>query len=144
MSICDSLGSLLFYGGSPDINIWHPPTGHILAGLLQLGPDDKIYISCFYSANDCGYDYLFCDTTWNNVNTNLSVINSLDSLGAACNFQPFGFNLGGHRTYYGLPNNPNYELKADSGSACDTLHVRLQGLFGNTSNLFVYYSPQMG
>ncbi len=40
----------------------------------------------------------------------MSVINSPDSLGAACNFQPFSVNLGGNRTYYGLPNYPNYNL----------------------------------
>ncbi|MBK7965933.1 MAG: hypothetical protein IPK10_12055 [Bacteroidetes bacterium] len=56
---------------------------------------------------------------------NLSVINQPDSLGAACAFQPFSFYLGGARTYYGLPNNPDYELGAWVGSSCDTLSVGL-------------------
>jgi hypothetical protein len=54
---------------------------------------------------------------------NLSVINQPDSLGLACDFQPFSFYLGGARTYYGLPNNPDYELGAWVGSPCDTLSV---------------------
>ena len=78
-----------------------------VAGLLQIGPDDKIYMGCSYEKTDCEFFYLYCDTTRNYVTDNISVINSPDSLGAACNFQPFSFNLGGHRTYVGLPNNPN-------------------------------------
>jgi hypothetical protein len=52
---------------------------------------------------------------------NLSVINSPDSLGVACNLQPFSFYLGGKRSYAGLPNNPDYDLPALAGSPCDTL-----------------------
>jgi hypothetical protein len=52
---------------------------------------------------------------------NLSVINSPDSLGAACGLQPYSFYLGGARTYGGLPNNPNYNLGPKVGSGCDTL-----------------------
>ena len=37
----------------------------------------------------------------------------------------FSFSLGGARTYYGLPNNPDYELGAWVGSPCDTLTVGL-------------------
>ena len=54
-------------------------------------------------------------------NMNLSVINQPDSLGIACDFQPYSFYLGGKRTYLGLPNNPDYELEAVAGSVCDTL-----------------------
>ncbi|HQQ51452.1 MAG TPA: T9SS type A sorting domain-containing protein, partial [Spirochaetota bacterium] len=36
-------------------------------------------------------------------------------------YQPFSFYLGGKRTYYGLPNNPDYDLGALIGSVCDTL-----------------------
>jgi hypothetical protein len=53
------------------------------------------------------------------------VINYPDSVGAACDFQPFSFNLGTGRTYFGLPNNPDYELGAWVGSPCDTLSVGL-------------------
>ena len=52
---------------------------------------------------------------------NLSVINEPDNIGAACNYQPFSFYLGGKRTYYGLPNNPDYDLGALAGSVCDTI-----------------------
>ncbi|CAN5474412.1 hypothetical protein BH11BAC2_BH11BAC2_10370 [soil metagenome] len=112
------------------------------AGLLQIGPDNKIYLSCVDYSPDCAWNYFYCDTSWSTTNSNISVINSPDSLGAACNFQPFSFNLGGHRTYVGLPNNPNYELAKDSGSICDTLSVGLNELISNYSNLFVYYDAQ--
>jgi len=51
----------------------------------------------------------------------MSVINDPDQPGLACNFQPYNFYLGGKRTYYGLPNNPDYELGPLIGSPCDTL-----------------------
>jgi len=108
-------------------------------GLVKLGPDSKIYLSCIANSLDCGFDYLYCDTTWNNINENLSVVNYPDSLGAACDFQPFSFYLGGHRSYYGLPNNPNYELGALSGSACDTLTVGLQDIKKELNSLTIYY-----
>jgi hypothetical protein len=42
---------------------------------------------------------------------NLSVINSPNSLGTACNFQAFSFYVGPHgTTFLGLPNFPNYNL----------------------------------
>ncbi|MBL0341881.1 MAG: hypothetical protein IPP71_13640 [Bacteroidetes bacterium] len=46
----------------------------------------------------------------------LSVINYPDSLGTACGYSPFSFYLGGKRTYYGLPNNPDYDMPAIAGS----------------------------
>ncbi|MBL0070648.1 MAG: T9SS type A sorting domain-containing protein [Bacteroidetes bacterium] len=74
---------------------------------------------------------------------NLSVINSPDSPGVACDFQPWSFYLGGKRTYWGLPNNPDYDLPALAGSPCDTLvgigDVPVQE---QQPNLYVYYSPQ--
>ena len=85
------------------------------------------------------FDYLYCDTTWNLVNSNLSVVNNPNGLGAACNFQPFSFYLGGHRTYAGLPNNPNYELGALRGSACDTLTVGIKDLIMETNSLAIFY-----
>jgi hypothetical protein len=110
-----------------------------IMGLLQLGPDDKIYMSCMWNKYDCDYDYLYCDTTWSPVITNLSVINYPDSLGAACDFQPFSFNLGGHRSYIGLPNNPNYELGPLVGSPCDTLTVGIADIIGYKNNITVFY-----
>ena len=90
---------------------------------LRLAPDNKIYLS----ASDEGFPWPYPDTitAFTTINNNLSVINHPDSLGAACDFQPFSFSLGGARTYYGLPNNPDYELGAWVGSPCDTLSVGL-------------------
>jgi hypothetical protein len=89
-------------------------------GSLRLAPDNKIYVaSTFYNF------YPYQDTSYNIFNSNLSVINSPDSLGLGCDFQPFSFSLGGARTYSGLPNNPDYELGAWVGSPCDTLSVGL-------------------
>ncbi len=88
---------------------------------MELAPDGKIYISSAYIGLGSGWPYP--PTCWNSINENLSVINQPDSLGLACDFQPFSFYLGGARTYYGLPNNPDYELGAWVGSPCDTLSV---------------------
>jgi len=115
--------------------------GGPVAGLLQLGPDGKIYLSTIYETQDCGYSWLYCDTSsFFTENMNLSVINHPDSLGVACDFQPYSFYLGGHRSYLGLPNNPNYELGKLVGSPCDTLGtVGINEVFGGKQNLFVYY-----
>ena len=90
---------------------------------MKLAPDDKIYISSFDEI--FSWPYPDTSTAYTNINNNLSVINYPDSLGAACDFQPFSFNLGTGRSYYGLPNNPDYELGAWVGSPCDTLAVGL-------------------
>ncbi|CAN5382678.1 hypothetical protein BH11BAC2_BH11BAC2_23820 [soil metagenome] len=109
------------------------------AGILQLGPDGKIYLSVTWAGSDSCYDYLYCYGTVNTTNSNISVINFPDSSGAACDFQAFSFYLGGHKAYWGLPNNPNYELAKDSGSVCDTLSVGLNELVNYQNNIFVYY-----
>lgn len=101
---CDTL----FEGRSP-----------YLFGAVRLAPDKKIYMANMYNWGFPGYPYP--DNVYNQFNMNLSVINLPDSQGAACNFQPFSFYLGGKRTYAGLPNNPNYSLGPDTGSICDTL-----------------------
>jgi hypothetical protein len=85
-------------------------------GFHAVGPDGKIYISCLYE-----YGYPYADSIHNIYSDNLSVINYPDSIGLACDFQPFSVNLGGQRTYWGLPNNPNYEAGSLVGSPCDTL-----------------------
>ncbi len=90
---------------------------------MELGPDGKIYISCVFDS--IGSTFPYSPTLYTYINNNLSVINYPDSLGVACDFQPFSFNLGAGRTYYGLPNNPDYELGAWVGSPCDTLSVGL-------------------
>ncbi|TSA50188.1 MAG: T9SS C-terminal target domain-containing protein [Sphingobacteriales bacterium] len=84
-------------------------------GQLELAPDNKIY----FTINSCapassGNIYSF-------QNMNLSVINFPDSLGLACNLLIDTINLNGHKTVYGLPNMPNYNLGKLVGSACDTL-----------------------
>jgi hypothetical protein len=88
---------------------------------LKLAPDHKIYLA----AADENFFVTYPDTMFTTINSYLSVINQPDSLGLACDFQPFSFYLGGARTYYGLPNNPDYELGAWVGSPCDTLTVGL-------------------
>jgi hypothetical protein len=100
-----------------------------ITGFLEVGPDDKIYLASTWAGPDSSiyyvyptcFDYLYCYETLNQFNNNISVINYPDSAGAACNFQPYSFNLGNHKTYWGLPNNPNYELGKWVGSVCDTL-----------------------
>ncbi|MBL0341030.1 MAG: hypothetical protein IPP71_08960 [Bacteroidetes bacterium] len=73
---------------------------------------------------------------------NLSVINSPDSLGLACNYTPYSFYLGGKRTYYGLPNNPDYDMPALAGSPCDSLvSINEPTSIGTNANLHVYYAP---
>jgi hypothetical protein len=89
---------------------------------MKLAPDGKIYLT---AADEPLMTPLYPDTAFTYINNNLSVINYPDSLGAACDFQPFSFNLGAGRTYYGLPNNPDYELGAWVGSPCDTLTTNL-------------------
>ncbi len=65
-----------------------------------------------------------------------------DSLGAACDFQPFSFNLGIGRSYFGLPNNPNYELGAWVGSPCDTLTVGQAENEKNEVFFQAWYNPE--
>ena len=76
-------------------------------------------------------------------NMNLGVINDPDSLGPACNFQPYSFYLGGKRTYFGLPNNPDYGMGPLIGSGCDSL-VAVEEPFRVESphaTLHVFYHP---
>ena len=121
--------------------IWTSSFPTYAAGDLKLAPDNKIYFSSTYY-NGFQFPYPYPDTVYNIYNMNLSVINSPDSLGAACDFQPFSFYLGGKRTYWGLPNNPDYELGAWVSSPCDTLGVGIEELEAkNNAELFVYYHP---
>ncbi len=114
-------------------------TSYDLPGLLELGPDGKIYISIDWSGPDTCYDYLYCFGNANTTNSNLSVINYPDSAGSACDLQLYSFNLGGHKAYFGLPNNHNYELGAWAGSSCDTLTVDIPELFQRNGDLKLYY-----
>ena len=70
------------------------------------------------------------------------MINFPDSLGIACDFQPFSFNLGTGRSYFGLPNNPDYELGAWVGSPCDTLTVGLTENEKDDVFFQAWYNPE--
>ena len=89
-------------------------------GAIKLGPDHKIYLTGTYN-NFVTSSYPYPDTVYSIYNSYLGVINSPDSIGIACDFQPYSFYLRGKRTYYGLPNNPDYDLPDLAGSPCDTL-----------------------
>ena len=104
-------------------------------GGLKLAPDNKIYLASIYY-NGVQFPYPYQDTVYNMYNMNLSVINQPDSLGSACDFQPYSFYLGGKRTYLGLPNNPDYELGALTGSICDTLTSVKEITEQNVINIF--------
>ena len=115
-------------------------TDSAILGALSLGPDNKIYISTFYYFGFPGYP--FADTSFNQYNTNLSVINFPDSAGNACDIQPYSFNLGGSRTYSGLPNNPNYDLGPVVGSGCDTITTLAEPIAQTGANMFVYHDSE--
>ena len=102
---------------------------------LRLAPDNKVYLSMGYYA----YYFPFPDSMYYSENTNLSVVNKPDSVGSACDFQPYSFDLGGKRTYYGLPNNPDYEKGPLLGSICDTLGVGIERPVNVHPALNVYY-----
>ena len=109
-------------------------------GALKRGPDGKIYFSIMSAVGDTCFDYLLCYGTTNTTCANLSVINFPDSAYPACDYQDFSFSLGGHKTYAGLPNNPNYELDTLHGSPCDTLtSVGIGELYIIRHNMKIYY-----
>jgi Secretion system C-terminal sorting domain len=107
--------------------LWATYTPINTAGALRRGPDDKIYFSCDYSPGS-GFNYPYPNTMYNFYNMNLGVINSPDSLGLACNFQPWSFYLNGKRTYWGLPNNPDYDMGPVVGSICDSLSTGIASI----------------
>ena len=115
--------------------LWTISSPKYVGGGLKLAPDNKIYMSSWYD-NQLMFPYPYPDSVYNVFNMNLSVINQPDSLGTACNFQPYSFYLGGKRTYLGLPNNPDYELGALTGSICDTLTSVKEITEQNAINIF--------
>jgi hypothetical protein len=123
--------------------IWQTPGPPFTAGALKRGPDDKIYFSCAWAPPNGSSSYPYDSTEYFTENMNLGVINSPDSAGLACDFQPWSFYLGGKRTYWGLPNNPDYDLPALAGSLCDTL-VSQNELAGAAAvgSLHVYYHSE--
>jgi hypothetical protein len=121
--------------------LWSITFPQYAGGGLKRAPDNKIYLSTIYY-NGINTPYPYSDSIYNTYNMNLSVINQPDSLGILCDFQPWSFFLGGKRTYIGLPNNPDYDLPALTGSPCDTL-VSQNELAGAAAvgSLHVYYHP---
>lgn len=97
--------------------IYYLPNNLSGLAMLKLAPDNKIYLA----SSDESLMIPYPDTFFTAINSNLSVINSPDSLGSASDFQPFSFYLGGNRTYWGLPNNSDFSLGPLVGSPCDTL-----------------------
>ena len=101
--------------GSAD-TLWQTNTITNQFGQVKLAPDNKIYLTTWYN-NGMQTNFPYADTMTNVFNSYLSVVNEPDSLGTACDFQPYSFYLGGKRTYLGLPNNPDYDLPALAGSS---------------------------
>lgn len=109
-------------------------------GQLRLAPDGKVYWSSgWYNGHQFPYPYQ--DTMYHPVNTHLSVINDPDALGAACNYVRFGHYLGGKRTYWGLPNNPDYSLGPVAGSICDSLTTNVTAPPLQQAALHLFYHP---
>ncbi len=106
------------------------------SGTLKLAADGKIYRANAFANGGSLFPY--SDTTYNQYNMNLSVINHPNVLGLGCDFQPYSFYLGGRRTYWGLPNNPNYDMPALGGSICDTLGLP-NGIVENENHTVEFY-----
>ena len=130
-------------GSSDTLDTWSDSISLIGPGAVRLAPDGKIYFSRAYQCGAFPTCYPYPDSVHNYVNENLSVINSPDVVGNGCDYQPFSFYLGGKRTYYGLPNNPNYELGPVIGSACDSLFLNSPELIKSdfASRLNVFPNP---
>ena len=115
-------------------------TSRYAGGNLKLAPDNKIYWTCTYYIGGA-FPYPYADSVYHTENMNLSVINDPDVQGQGCNFSLFSFNLGGKRTYWGLPNNPDYELGALWGSVCDSLTNGVHELNNEEENFNVFPNP---
>ena len=109
------------------------------SGDLRTSIDGKIYYSIAFD-NGIGFNFPYADTTYNSINMNLSVINQPNLLGAACDFQPYSFYLGGFRTYVGIGINPNYDLGPLTGSACDSLSNSISDLL-DVNSFSIYPNP---
>jgi hypothetical protein len=112
-------------------------------GALKRGPEGKIYYATAWN-DGVNYNFPYPDAEYNMYNMNLGVINQPDSPGVACDFQPFSFYLGGKRNYWGLPNNPDYDLPPVHGSPCDTLHVVVNEIKKSEKALIVFPNPSNG
>jgi len=131
------LNSIDIPNSADTIDITYPPIG---SGAVRLAPDDKIYYSRAYESPTTN-SFPYADSMYNYINMNLSVINNPNGIGTSCDFQPFSFYLGGKRTYYGLPNNPKYDLGPVVGSACDSLVNYVSPNIHNESQLLAFPNP---
>jgi hypothetical protein len=113
---------------------------YYVIGQLKRAPDGKIYLSNGWVDTTGNYQFPYLSNQYYPENMSLSVINSPDLPGAACNFQPYSFYLGGKRTYWGLPNNPDYDLGPLVGSPCDTLVSINEPVSSKNAEMFVYYT----
>ena len=97
---------------------------NLLFGALQLGPDNKIYVSAENGYNT-GYGYL-------------GVINNPETAGAGCGYIQDAINLNGRSTLIGLPTFNATFLQKDTASVTYTVQcTNSSGTFGltNTSNI---------
>ena len=117
--------------------IWQLLYPNIPSG-VRIAPDNKIYVTCDPSL------YPYDSSDFYTSNTYLSVINDPNNLDTACHFQPFSFYLGGKRTYWGLPNNPNYDLGPVVNSACDSLFNSVEHISKQNLVLTIYPNPTTG
>lgn len=103
--------------------------------------DNKIYWTCAWN-DGMHNNYPYQDSVYNMYNMNLSFVNSPNLLGSACFFQPFSYFLGWKRTYYGLPNNPDFNMPAWGRYLCDTLGypnlISSNSKVENTINIFYH------
>lgn len=119
------------------VTVSFPPAA---GGELRLAPDNKIYFtSAWFDGSTWNYPYQ--DTMYHTENMNLSVINDPDIVGSGCNLAMYSFYLGGKRTYWGLPNNPDYDLGPISGSPCDTLFNYIKSQEFESPKLFLSPNP---
>lgn len=88
---------------------------NLLYGALQLGPDNRIYVSA-ENGNDVGYPYL-------------GVINNPEAQGVACGYVQDAINLNGRSTLIGLPTFNATFLKKDTAS----ISVQMQCAGNSTS-----------
>jgi hypothetical protein len=119
-----------------DETIYKPYDG----GAVRRAPDGKIYYTQMYVPQQGVPNYPWADSIRNTINENLGVVNDPDVVGNGCNFQPLSFYLGGKRTYYGLPNNPDYNLGPVAGSICDSLSTGVNNFFAAAPKLYVFYN----
>jgi len=104
-------------------------------GNLRLGPDNKIYWAIEWDPGGT-FPYPYQANMYSQYNMNLSVIENPDVLGSGCNLNLFSFYLGGKRTYWGLPINPDYEMQPLWGSTCDSLTNDIDKIEENQLTVF--------